>query len=629
MKDDPAIRYCITPHRPSGHLFDVQCTIARPDPAGQRVSLPAWIPGSYLIRDFARHVVRLSASSRGQSVSVGKLDKDTWRCMPCEGPLVIAYEVYAWDRSVRGAHLDDTHGFFNGTSVFLMVHGQTDRPCRVEVRPPPGEAARRWRVGTAMPRDGAAPYGFGTYRAENYEEVVDHPVEMGEFTLATFEAAGVPHDIILTGRHRADLDRLRADLRTLCSHHIGFFGEPSPMDHYVFLITAGGDGYGGLEHRSSASLLCSRNNLPRAGEQGVSEEYRTFLGLASHEYFHTWNVKRIMPQVFRPYDLEREVYTRLLWAFEGITSYYDTLALVRSGLIASESYLDLLGQTITRLLRGGGRLKQTLEESSFDAWIKFYKPDENTPNTVVSYYTKGALVALALDLTIRRDTRGARSLDDVMRALWERHGKTRVGVPEDGVERLAHEVSGLDLRLFFDRALRSTDELALDELLAFFGIRFTLRPAESEKDKGGKPAAKPESALTERPVLGIRLASDGPEATLAHVVEGGAAQTAGLAAGDVIVAVDGIRATRADIDTLVGRLTVGATIRLHAFRRDELMEFVLTLASPPADTCVLALRDDVDDATHARRGAWLQVGPVPPKTLGRARPDGAGDHAPP
>ncbi|MBI3607624.1 MAG: M61 family metallopeptidase [Nitrospirae bacterium] len=610
MNDHPALQYRITPRLPSAHLFEVQCTVAHPDPAGQRVSLPAWTPGSYLIRDFARHVVRLSASSRERPVSVSKLDKDTWRCAPCEGPLVIRCEVYAWDRSVRGAHLDDTHGFFNGTSVFLMVHGQTDRACRVEILPPAGDAVRRWRVGTAMTRDGAAPYGFGTYRADNYEELADHPVEMGEFALATFEAGGVPHDIVLTGRHHADLDRLRADLHTLCSHHIGFFGAPPPMDRYVFLITAVGEGYGGLEHRASTSLLCSRNDLPRPREKGVSDGYRTFLGLASHEYFHTWNVKRITPHVFRPYDLEREAYTRLLWAFEGITSYYDTLALVRSGLISPESYLDLLGQTITRLLRSGGRLKQTLEESSFDAWIKFYKPDENTPNAVVSYYTKGALVALALDLTIRRDTRGARSLDDVMRALWERHGKTRVGVPEDGVERLAHEVSGLDLRLFFDRALRSTDELALDELLSHFGIRSTLRPAESATDKGGKPAGKPESALAERPVLGVRLGEDGHEAALTHVLEGGAAQMAGLAAGDLIVAVDGIRATRANLDALIGRLTVGATIRLHAFRRDELMEFTATLQPPPADTCVLALRGDVDDATRARLEAWVRGGPA-------------------
>lgn len=608
MTDEPPIQYGITPHVPSAHLFEVQCAVAHPDPAGQRVSLPAWIPGSYLIRDFARHVVRLSASSPGGPVAITKLDKHTWACTPCEGPLIITYEVYAWDRSVRGAHLDETHGFFNGTNVFLMVHGQTDRACRVDIRPPSGGTARRWRVGTAMTRDGAAPYGFGTYRAKDYEDLVDHPVELGEFALATFEAGGVPHDIVLTGRHKADLDRLRADLQTLCSHHIMFFGEPPPMDRYVFLITAVGEGYGGLEHRASTSLLCSRNDLPRPREKAINEGYRTLLGLASHEYFHTWNVKRITPEAFRPYDLQRELYTRLLWAFEGITSYYDSLALVRSGLIAPDSYLELVGQTITRLLRSGGRLRQTLEESSFDAWIKFYKPDENTPNAVVSYYTKGALVALALDLTIRRDTRGTRSLDDVMRALWERHGKPRIGVPEDGVERLAHEISGLDLRRFFDRALRSTDELALDELLSHFGIRSTLRPAESEKDKGGKPAAKPSHALEERPVLGVRLGESGPEAALAHVLDGGAAQTAGLAAGDVIVAVDGIRATRANLETLIGTFAIGAAIRLHAFRHDELMEFAVTLKSPPADTCVLALRDDVDDATRARRSAWLQAG---------------------
>jgi predicted metalloprotease with PDZ domain len=566
--------------------------------------LPAWIPGSYLIRDFARHIVRLSAESGGVTVPVRKLDKDTWCCEPCRGPLTISYDVYAWDLSVRGAHLDTTHGYFNGASVFLMAEGREERPCQVEILPPSGESFRSWRVATAMPRDGAAPYGFGTYCAGNYQDLIDHPVEMGAFTLATFEACGAEHDVVLTGRHRADVDRLCADLNTVCTHQIRFFGEPPPMDRYVFLITAVGEGSGGLEHRASTSLLCRRDDLPRAGEKEMSEGYRTFLALASHEYFHAWNVKRIKPQAFAPYDLRREAYTQLLWAFEGMTSYYDTLALVRTGLITPESYLELLGQTITRLLRGGGRFKQTLAESSFDAWTKFYKPDENTPNVVVSYYTKGSLVALALDLTIRRGTDGKRSLDDVMRALWERHGKTQIGVPEDGVERIAQEVSGLDLRTFFDKTLRSTEELSFAELLADVGVTLTLRPTESEEDKGGRPASHP-NRLEAHGALGVCLAEHEVDAKLAQVFDGGAAQEAGLAAGDTIVAIDGIRATRSTVEKLLATYPVGASFRVHAFRRDELMKFHVTLKLPPADTGFLVIRDDVDDATRARRKAWL------------------------
>lgn len=597
------IHYTLRPARPEAHLFTLRCEIPVPDPAGQRVSLPAWIPGSYLIRDFSRHVVRLTARSPGGAVPVDRIDKQTWAFAPCDGPLTIEYEVYAGDLSVRGAHLDDRHAYFNGSSVFLAVHGAEGRPCRVGIHPPPGDAAHRWRVATSMRRDGAAPFGFGAYRADDYEELIDHPVEMGEFALTMFTAAGVAHEVVVSGRHRADLDRLGADLQRICEHHIRFFGEPAPMERYVFLITAVGEGYGGLEHRASTSLLCSRHDLPRPGDKDVSDRYRTFLALASHEYFHAWHVKRITPDVFIPYRLDREVYTRLLWAFEGITSYYDALALVRSGLITPEAYLEMLAQTITRLLRTPGRRKQTVEDSSFDAWIKFYKPDENTPNAIVSYYTKGALVALALDLTIRAGTQGRVALDDVMRALWTQYGRTGRGVPEDGIERLAHEISGVDLGAFFDQALRSTDELPLDTLLANVGVRFTLRPAESDQDKGGKPAAL--APPRERPTLGVRLADDGGDAKLAHVFDDGPAQRAGLAAGDVLLAVDGLRVTRGNWASLMGSYAAGATIRLHAFRRDELMECQVTLDPAPADTCVLSMAEPVDEKTLARRTAWL------------------------
>src|SRR5581483_4613820 len=333
-----------------------------------------------------------------------------------------------------GAHLDTTHAFFNGPSVFLKVEGREDDPCEVEILPPKGARYRSWRVATAMRRKDAGPNGFGTYRADNYDELIDHPVEIGAFTLPAFRACGVPHGVALTGRHRADMDRLCRDLKVLCETQIRFFGEPAPMDRYLFLVTAVGEGYGGLEHRSSTALLCSRDDLPQKGVAEVTNGYRTFLGLASHEYFHTWNVKRIRPAAFSPYDLNRESYTTLLWAFEGITSYYDDLLLVRSGLITRDAYLELLGKAVTSVLRAPGRLKQTVEESSFDAWIKYYRQDENAPNAMVSYYVKGGLVALCLDLLIRSETQGRRSLDRVMRALWKRYGQKGVGIPEDGIE---------------------------------------------------------------------------------------------------------------------------------------------------------------------------------------------------
>ena len=605
MSDPIALRFRITPHQPEAHLFEVECAIADPDPSGQRFSMPAWIPGSYMIREFAKHVVQLWASAGGEPVAVHKIDKSTWQCAPCDGPLTVRYHVYAWDLSVRGAHLDTTHGYFNGPCVFIRVDGKTTRPHAVEIRPPAGESYRGWRVATSLPREGAPPYGFGGYLAADYDELIDHPVEMGHFSLATFYACGYPHDIVVTGRHRADMDRLCQDLSLICEYHIRFFGEPPPMDRYLFMITAVGNGYGGLEHRASCSLICCRDDLPRAGQPEVGEKYRSLLGLCSHEYFHTWNVKRITPAAFVAPDLSAENYTTQLWAFEGITSYYQNLALLRCGLITLEVYLELLGQTATRVWRAGGRFKQSLAESSFDAWIKLYKQDDNTPNAVISYYTKGALVALALDLLIRRDTRNARSLDDVMRAVWRRYGQRGIGVPEGGVEAMAIEVSGLDLQPFFDQALRGVTELPLAELLAQFGIVMEVRPAESANDLGGRRAKNNIELVARRPVLGVRLAESGGEAKLQYVSDGGAAQRAGLATGDVLIAIEGLRVTRANLEYLLSGYTVGEQVRVHAFRRDELMEFTVTLQTPPADTCVFTLMDPVDGAVRAQRAAWL------------------------
>jgi len=581
-----AIRYSIVPARPEAHLYRVSCTVTDPDPAGQQFALPAWIPGSYMIREFARHVVSIRAESGRRPVAIEKLDKHTWRAQAVAGPLTVTCEVYAWDLSVRGAHLDTTHAFFNGACLFLRVIGKESTPCELEILRPRGARYRRWRVATAMRRSGARPYGFGTYLAGDYDELIDHPVEMGEFTLASFRAAGVPHDIVITGRHRADLARLRRDLKRLCEEHIRFFGEPAPMKRYVFLVTALGEGYGGLEHRASTALLCSRDDLPREGEAEVTERYRTFLGLASHEYFHTWNVKRIKPAAFVPYDLDRENYTTLLWAFEGITSYYDDLALVRCGLIEKKDYLELLGRSITTHLRTPGRAKQSLAESSFDAWIKYYRQDENSPNAIVSYYAKGSLVTLCLDLLIRDKTRGRKSLDDVMRALWRRHGLIGVGVEEDGIERLAEEATGLKLQRYFDDWLRSTRELPLKALLATQGVELELRPAESAQDKGGSLArSKNVAGLA---MLGIRARAQGDDTAVTHVLEGGAAQEAGIAAGDLIVAVDGLRPGRAGLDAALTKRSAGERVGIHAFRRDELMSFDAQLKRADADTCALS-----------------------------------------
>ncbi len=609
------VRYRIAARHPEAHLFEVSVRVAAPDPAGQTFSLPAWIPGSYMIRDFARHIVRISARAGRRAINIEKLDKHTWRAAPCRGPLTVVCEIYAWDLSVRGAHLDTTHGFFNGTCVFLRADGQAEAPCVVEIIAPRGRAYRHWRVATAMPRAGARLHGFGTYRAENYDALIDHPVEMGEFSLVSFVARGVVHEVAISGRHDADLARLGRDLKRVTEQHIDFFGSRPPIRYYLFLVTAVGEGYDGLEHRASTALLCSRDDLPQRGAETQDERYLTFLGLASHEYFHTWNVKRIKPAAFTPYDLTRENYTRQLWAFEGITSYYDDLALVRCGLMSKDQYLKALARTLTAVQRTNGRTKQTVAESSFDAWVKFYRQDENAPNAIISYYAKGALIALALDLTLRRTTQGRKSLDDVMRVLWRQYGRTGRGVGETEIETLAERVCDVRLKSFFARALYSTEELPLTALLREFGIKVTLGPAQSSSDRGGNASEHDAKTAPPRAVLGVRTESVGGDLKLAQVLDQGSAQAAGLSAGDVLVALDGIRVTTSNLDRLLARLRPGAIVQAHAFRRDELIERRVRLLAAPADTYTLTLDERAPAARVRRRDAWMYT----PASMERAR----------
>ncbi|OOZ34615.1 M61 family metallopeptidase [Solemya velesiana gill symbiont] len=598
------LQYRVKPVSPEAHLFEVTLRIVQPDDQGQLLVMPSWILGSYMIRDFAKNLVTLSAYSDGIPVAWEKQDKQSWLFAPYEGELVVTYTIYAWDLSVRSAHLDTTHGYFNGTSLFLRVEGQDDQPCEVELIKPDGDGYESWRVATTL-NGLQAPYlGFGSYQAGSYDELVDHPVEMGTFDYSEFDVAGVTHAVAVTGRHEADMERLCADLKMLCESHIEMFGELPEMDRYLFQVMAVGDGYGGLEHRSSTSLICKRADLPKKGEEKVTNGYRQFLGLASHEYFHLWNVKRIRPEVFKSADLIKEVHTRLLWAFEGITSYYDDLSLVRTKRIEPESYLELLAQVITRVQRGAGRFKQSLADSSFDAWTKFYKQDENASNAIVSYYAKGALVALALDLTIRKETAGNYSLEDVMRTLWERHGRVDVGVHEQDVEMLAMEVTSIDLKAFFDQAVRGTEELALETLLEYFGIGYKLCPAKSPDDQGS--GKQPENSETEaKPVLGARVKNNNGHVELAVVLDGGAAQQAGLSAGDTLVAINGIRVTNGNVHDLVAAGTPGEPVQVHAFRRDELMAFDLKPQPAPADTCHLWLLESPEPETETRRNEWL------------------------
>jgi predicted metalloprotease with PDZ domain len=594
------IRYAILPALPGAHIFQVTVEIDDPDPQGQRYVLPAWIPGSYMVRDFARNLVRVRALTAGATrVRIAKTDKHTWRCAPVPAgqSLTLAYEVYAYDLSVRAAHLDTTHGFFNGSSVFLLPVGREKSPCRIDIFAPRERRLRNWRLATGLaPARGTAAGAFGTYLAADYDELIDCPVEMGAFAEHSFAVEGVPHSITVTGRvARLDGERLARDLALVCAVHARLF-EPrthrAPFDRYVFLTMAVDSGYGGLEHRNSTALLCQRDDLPHVGMKAATEAYRRFLGLASHEYFHAWNVKRIKPAAFVPYDLAQENYTPLLWLFEGFTSYYDDLGLRRAGLLTPDQYLAELGSTITSVLQRSGRRKQSLAESSFDAWIKYYKQDENAPNSIVSYYQKGALVAAGLDLSIRAASAGRRSLDDLMRLLWRRWksaGTDYPGVTEDELAPAIREATGIDVSRTLRAWTRETADPDFAELLRPFGIVAESAPAL-------------ESAHFA--MLGCRVAS-GPEGRVSQVFDGSPAQAAGLSAGDQIVALDGLRAGGARLDSVLARYAPGDRVELLAFRRDELLPFEIVLASQAPVKWKLAINAKAAVGARRLRIGWL------------------------
>ena len=596
--------YIIVPLDPAAHIFEVTVKVAEPAPEGQGFSIPAWAPGSYMIRDFARHVISIRAESDGREVELTKLDKSSWLAAPCKSSLLLIAHIYAFDLNVRGAHLDTTHGFFDGACVFPAVQGQEGASCQLTILPPPGKVGGDWRVATSMQALDAAQYEFGSYVASNYAELIDHPVEMGNILIGEFEVSGIPHAIAVSGHSRFDMARICHDLTILCEAQIKMFGPPRDLDRYLFLLSVEESGYGGLEHCWSSALACSRKDLPRRGETNVDDDYRKLLGLCSHEYFHLWNIKRIKPENFAPYDLAEETYTRQLWVFEGITSYYDDVFLNRSGLITCKSYLEVLARTVTRHLRNRGNSLQSVEESSFDAWTKFYKQHANSGNSIVSYYIKGSLIALVLDLTIRKETDGKMTLDDVMQECWSRYGKTGEGMPEQGIESIARSVSGLELADFFERYVRGTEELPLRALLKSFGILFRTRPASGSKDNGGKPASA--DAVTP-PWLGASLIYSGGTNRFRTVHSGSPAEKAGIAPGDEAVAINGLRLTASNLDARLRDHHKGDAVTITVFRDESLMRHRVVLTAWPDDTCYLELDPDPDASMKKLRDGWLRI----------------------
>jgi predicted metalloprotease with PDZ domain len=523
----PAIQYRVECADRRAHLFGVTLTIAHPA-ALQRVELPVWIPGSYLVREFSKNLQNLRAAQGRRRLAVHQIDKCSWQieCTPGK-PLELRYEVCAYDNSVRTAWLDEDRGFFNGTSLCLRVDGHVDAPHAIEVVAPPlPKDGVRWSCATALTPVRVDRQGFGSFVAGVYDELADSPVEMGAFWSAEFEACGVPHRFVVAGAPASfDGDRLVADARAICEAQMRFWhgdkvgkrGAPKPPhDRYVFMLNAVDDGYGGLEHRHSTALICTRRDLPQLDARKQSDGYTTLLGLISHEYFHTWNVKRMRPAEFAHYDYGRENYTPLLWFFEGFTSYYDDLLLRRGGRIDDATYLKLINKTINQVLQTPGRHVQSVAQASFDAWVKYYRQDEQTPNTTVSYYTKGALVALCFDLTLRSEGKG--TLDQVMRLLW----KNSEGGPIDEAD-FADALEAVGGRSFSKEIaswVHTTDELPLATLLRAHGVAALDDPAQRAQE------------------LGLRVAETGGTVQVKAVLRGGAAEQAGFSANDEWIGVE-------------------------------------------------------------------------------------------
>lgn len=554
------------------HLIHVTLRFVA-DPT-QVLSLPTWIPGSYLIREFSKHIESVRAyDEEGRLLEIQKFEKNKWRLFNTDHELItVEYDVYAYDLSVRGAYVDQTRLYVNPACACLGLEGQEDKAVEVELFLP--DELKHFQLATGMASKSLVKGRF-TLKAKNYAELIDAPFELAEQTRFSFEANGIPHEFVVSGKHAMNAARMQQDIEKICATEISMFGS-APFSNYTFMTMATANSYGGLEHPNSTSLISPREDLPKANEpEEPSEDYQRFLGLCSHEYFHSWLVKFIRPENFVNYDLNKEGYTSLLWIFEGFTSYYDDLILLRSGVISQASYIKLLKTQIDCYLQNPGRFVQSVSESSFDAWVKFYRQDENSNNAGTSYYNKGCLVALCLDLGLR--LRGS-SLDALMRKLYESAQKG-IQVHERTIVELCNELTGDNWIEQINHLINTTDELPLDQLFPEFGLSYSLKNDKSLP-------------------LGLKLV-DKPEGVLVQSARrDGAAAQAGLSAHDVIIAIDGLKATVKLVEKYAKQ---EGTYNILAFRRDELMSFDVKAAGSELTEVELKVED------QAKAEKWFKA----------------------
>jgi predicted metalloprotease with PDZ domain len=589
-KNEFPIQYDIALSSIAGHLFDISLHIVSPQPQGQSLCLPAWIPGSYMIRDFAKHVIKLTAfDCEGNSLNVSKSDKQTWLVEPIESPITIKYQVYAYDLSVRGAYINDQYGFFNGSNIFLEVQGQTSLPCALRIERAVHLFAHYHVVTTMSVLTDHSNTETDFFHAENYAELIDHPVLMGDYDCLAFKIADIDCELVFAGGHQSDMQRIVDDLSVVCAQHIALFGHPAPIERYVFITLLTDSAYGGLEHRASTALMYARNELPDFTDAGTpSEPYRNFLSLCSHEFFHTWHVKRIRPVELVNGSLAQECYTEQLWIYEGFTSYYDDLLVQRSKVISTENYLSVVAQNLTRLQRNLGRTKQSVTASSFDAWTKFYKQDESAINHIVSYYNKGAIIAMCLDLAIKLASNQQYSLDSVMQILWRNFGQTTIATPKTVIHDILKQDLQLDIKSYFDldKALYSTEELPVEDLLKEFGVLVNYRAKTDLNDKGGNAATK-----VVKHDFGAQFKALNLGIEITQVAEQSSAYAAGILVGDIVVAIDSWQVNATNVLNMVDRSKENTPVRVSLFRDKRLLQVMLDVRPAPLDTVYLSIEN--------------------------------------
>ncbi len=552
--EPPAIAFTVSMPKPHTHLLEVEMRVQSGGNAAVTpqvdLVMPVWTPGSYLVREYARHVQDFAATdTERRHLQWSKINKNTWR-IETNGArdFVATYRVYANELTVRTNELNDRHAFWNNAALLMYVDGYLSAPATLRVVP-----FGDWKIATGLP---AVSGQANTFQAENFDVLYDSPVEVGRFRTLEFSVRDVPHRIVINGEGNYDPESMRGDVQKIVEAAVSLMND-IPYRDYTFILHLRPTGGGGLEHRNSTALVFGRFRFR------PETSYRNFLSLTAHEFFHSWNVKSIRPDALGPFDYTAENYTRMLWIAEGLTSYYEDIILRRAGLISDKEYLEGLAKAIQKLQNTPGRLQMSLEEASFDAWIKYYRPDENSPNTQISYYDKGAIVGALLDLEIRRSTNGARSLDDVMRRLYREFAlKNRNYTPED-FQRTAEAVAGASLEDFFRRYVRGRDELDYKRAFETAGLR--LDTTGDEKSSQAKA------------YLGATLVQEGDRLLVKNVLAGAPAYDQGLNAGDQILAIDGVRVTRESFDARLEEKRPGDEARLSIFRLDELRTLAVKL----------------------------------------------------